>query len=140
MEKKTLREFIRYCLIGGCTTAINYFIYIGVLFFFQKKYLFANTIAWGFAVLFAFYANKHFVFQETRKGGKSDKEALSFFTMRLITLLIENVLLYVCIQQLQLHSLVSKLIVSVITILANYILCKYAIFTEEKGGMIYEEN
>ncbi|WP_461812087.1 GtrA family protein [Faecalimonas sp.] len=137
MEKKTLREFIRYCLIGGCTTGINYFVYIGVLFFFQKKYLFANTIAWVFAVLFAFYANKHFVFQKTKK---SEKEALSFFSMRLITLLIENVLLYVCIQQLQLHSLVSKLIVSVITILANYILCKYAIFTEEKGGMIYEKN
>ena len=137
MEKKTLTEFIRYCFIGGCTTAINYFVYIGVLFLFQKHYLFANSIAWIFAVLFAFYANKHFVFQKTQK---SDKEALSFFSMRLVTLLIENALLYICIQQLLLHALISKLIVSVITVLANYILCKYAIFTEEKGGMVYEEN
>ncbi|GAB5617243.1 hypothetical protein JCM31739_20680 [Faecalimonas canis] len=60
--------------------------------------------------------------------------------MRLVTLLIENILLYICIQQLLLHSLISKLIVSVITVLANYVLCKYAIFTEEKGGIVYEEN
>ena len=137
MEKKTLMEFIRYCFIGSCTTGINYLVYIGFLFCFPKHYLFANTVAWVFAVLFAFYTNKHFVFQKTEK---SDKEAFSFFSMRLVTLLIENALLYICIQQLLLHSLISKLIVSVITVLANYVLCKYAIFTDEKGGIVYEKN
>lgn len=137
MEKKTVIEFLRYCFIGGCTTFINYLIYIICLFLFHEKYIAANTIAWCFAVIFAFYANKHFVFQSETTSGK---EIFSFFFLRLLTLLLENSLLYVCIQQLGFHTVFSKLAVSVVTVLSNYVLCKCKVFTNEKGDMLYEKN
>ena len=137
MEKKTLTEFIRYCFIGADRQLTILFI-LGYYSFF-KSITYLPTRQHGYLPFsLLFMQIKTLCLSKNSK--KSDKEALSFFSMRLVTLLIENVLLYICIQQLLLHSLISKLAVSVITVLANYVLCKYAIFTEEKGGIVYEEN
>ena len=67
MEKKTLTEFIRYCFIGGCTTAINYLVYIGVLFFFQKHYLFANTAGMGICRSLCFLCKQTLCLSKNRK-------------------------------------------------------------------------
>ena len=47
-----------------------------------------------------------------------------------MTLLIENICLYLLIDLLNLQPMISKVCVSFITILSNYILCKFKIFKE----------
>ena len=59
------------------------------------------------------------------------KEFISFILLRFMTLLIENICLYLLIDLLNLQPMISKVCVSFITILSNYILCKFKIFKEE---------
>ena len=78
--KKDLKELISYVFVGGCTTLINFVIYWFVITMMDQGWLFANVISWVGAVIFAFWANKHFVFKSANETGK---EAYQFFILRL---------------------------------------------------------
>ena len=93
--KKDLKELISYVFVGGCTTLINFVIYWFVITMMDQGWLFANVISWVGAVIFAFWANKHFVFKSANETGK---EAYQFFILRLGTLLVESGLLFIFIQ------------------------------------------
>ena len=134
--KKDLKELISYVFVGGCTTLINFVIYWFVITMMDQGWLFANVISWVGAVIFAFWANKHFVFKSANETGK---EAYQFIILRLGTLLVESGLLFIFIQLLSANEMLSKVVVSVITVVSNYGLCKFKIFAA-KGGHEYGQN
>ena len=134
--KKDLKELISYVFVGGCTTLINFVIYWFVITMMDQGWLFANVISWVGAVIFAFWANKHFVFKSANETGK---EAYQFFILWLGTLLVESGLLFIFIQLLSANEMLSKVVVSVITVVSNYGLCKFKIFAA-KGGHEYGQN
>ena len=134
--KKDLKELISYVFVGGCTTLINFVIYWFVITMMDQGWLFANVISWVGAVIFAFWANKHFVFKSANETGK---EAYQLFILRLGTLLVESGLLFIFIQLLSANEMLSKVVVSVITVVSNYGLCKFKIFAA-KGGHEYGQN
>lgn len=119
-------QLIRYVMTGGMTTIINYVVYLGLLSL-GVTYLLTNTVAWICAVIFAFYANRQVVFQSK---GEKGKEFVHFFTIRLGTLLVENALLFILIDYIGVQSMISKVMVSIITVSLNYIACKYGVFKE----------
>lgn len=133
MSKNNVKQFIIYGLVGVCTTAINYLVYYIILHM-QAHYLLANSIAWFAAVIFAFYTNKNIVFKSNENTLQT---ALLFLFMRFITLVIENILLAISISIMHFDPLVSKLLVSIITVIANYGVCKCKIF-KKKEGLQYE--
>ena len=112
--KDDTKEIVSYVFVGGMTTLVNYVVYF-ILLKIHSHWLIANSISWIFAVLFAYYTNKRYVFKSTNN---IKKEFISFILLRLIDLL-------------NLQPMISKVCVSFITILSNYILCKFKIFKEE---------
>ena len=134
--KKELKELISYIFVGGCTTAVNFIIYWIFIKVIHQGWLVANIISWMGAVIFAFWANKRYVFKSINGSGK---EASQFFILRLGTLVIESILLFIFIQLLGANEMLSKIVVSVITVISNYGLCKFKIFAV-KGGHEYGQN
>ncbi|SCJ40563.1 GtrA-like protein [uncultured Eubacterium sp.] len=132
MKKLQNSEIFRYVMTGGMTTVINYIIYI-LLTALSIDYLVANSIAWLGAVIFAYYANRHMVFHSE---GDKRQEFMQFFGLRLATLVVENLLLYLFVGYVGAAELPSKVMVSIITVILNYFACKYSIFKE--GGVSRE--
>lgn len=126
MKKLQSSQIFRYVMTGGMTTAINYIIYI-LLTAAGLDYLAANSVAWLGAVLFAYYANRYMVF---RSEGRKGQEFIQFFGLRLATLAVENLLLFLFVEYVGAAELPSKILVSVITVALNYFACKYSIFKE----------
>lgn len=124
ISKDSIQEIVSYLLTGGATTLINYIIYLALLHF-KANYLAANTIAWIFAVAFAYISNRTFVFRSKNQIGK---ELISFVSLRFLTLLMENAFLIFLIQYCQFHPALSKIAVSFVTVAANYVICKCQIF------------
>ena len=89
----------------------------------------ANSIAWAGAVLTAYILNRRLVFHSRNKIWK---ELPSFAALRFLTLLVENVLLWLLIDHLYILPLPAKLLVSVITVVGNYVFCKYGVFKKEE--------
>ena len=125
---KLKKELVLYCLSGGATTFVNYLIYF-ILLKTHVEYLAANTLAWAGAVVTAYLLNRRLVFHSRKH---ILQEFCSFVFLRFLTLLAENILLWIAVDSLGIPPLPSKIMVSVITVLSNYVLCKYKIFHKEE--------
>ena len=101
--KENTKEIISYVFVGIMTTLVNYIVYF-VLLMIHCHWLVANSISWFFAVIFAYYANKKYVFESQND---------IFITL------------------MHIQPMFSKLLVSFVTILSNYVLCKFKIFKKE---------
>lgn len=122
------REMIAYLFFGGCTTLVNivsYFITYNVL---KISNVNSTVIAWIISVLFAYVTNRIFVFESSNKGKAIIKEILSFFSCRILTGVMDVVIMYIAVDVLEFNSLLWKIISNVLVIVANYVLSKIYIF------------
>lgn len=123
------KEVISYLFFGGCTflvSIISFYIFNKVLSFNEHI---SNIISWILAVAFAFVTNKVFVFESKAKEKKTViKELISFVTARLLTLGIEEIILFVGCNLLNIDALIVKIIAQVVVIVSNYFLSKLFIF------------
>ena len=124
------KELLTYIITGGITTGVNYMLY-GLFLFFHVPYIAPNSIASTGAVIAAYVLDRKWVFRSNRR---IPEEFFSFAALRFITLLVENVLLWLAVDQLSLSLIGSKLIVSVVTVIGNYALCKYRVFKTAAHG------
>ena len=127
------KEFLWYGFFGVLTTLVN----IVSFYVFDKSGLntyISNLIAWILSVLFAFITNKLFVFgSKSFKFSIFIKEMFSFFFFRILSLGIDMVGLFTCLDVFKLSKLVSKIIVNIIVIIFNYIFSKLFIFKKDKN-------
>lgn len=126
---KKYKEIINYLIFGGLTTLISIVTYALFAKVFNIDYLISNVLSWIIAVLFAYITNKIFVFES--KSKKNIKEITSFFFFRIISLIMEMIILYVFVDMLYIDDLVTKIIAQVIVIVANYIFSKVFVFKKD---------
>lgn len=121
------KELAAYLICGGVTTGVNYLFYSAFLIA-QLPYLAANTLAWTGAVLTAYVLNRRWVF---RSENNVIRELFSFASLRMLTLAVENLLLWLLISHLEMLPFPAKIVVSIITVIGNYVFCKYGVFKKE---------
>ena len=125
---KKERELILYGIFGVGSTVINIAVFhlcgrLGVAL------IPSNIIAWFFAFAFAFITNNAIVFQSRAWTNRAAlREFASFLAVRIFTLVLDTVLLYLLVEWLLADRLLSKIVVNVIVILVNYIVSKFFIF------------
>ena len=117
-KKKNIIELLNYVVVGGLTTLVNFVVYFFCTHI-QLHYLIANVIAWIFAVLFAYIANRKYVFKS--EGNDQKAEFLQFVSLRAVTLVVESLLLFVCIQLAAMNENIAKIFVSIVTVIGNYV-------------------
>lgn len=122
------KEGLLYLFFGGCTTLVNIISFMVLREFHIERYV-SNVIAWIASVLFAFITNKLFVFESRGKKFKESlKEAISFFSFRLLSLLFDMGIMYLLIDILSVNELISKILSNIFVIIINYIFSKLFIF------------
>lgn len=123
---KKYKEIINYLIFGVLTTLISIITYALFAKVFHIDYLISNVLSWIIAVLFAYITNKIFVFES--KSKKNIKEITSFFFFRVVSLIMEMVILYIFVDMLHIDDLVTKIIAQIIVIVSNYVFSKLFIF------------
>lgn len=119
------KEIISYIIFGILTTVVNIVCFKSGEPIFNNL-LITNVIAWFISVVFAYITNAKFVFSDSKD--MSFKQFLTFTAIRLATLVIETILLYVLLDIVHIDSLVSKIISNIIVIVLNFILSKLLVF------------
>lgn len=126
-------EILWYGFFGVLTTLVN-IISFALLDKTGLNVYFSNLLAWLFSVLFAFITNKLFVFDSKDFTFKVFfKELVSFFFFRIVSLGIDMAGMYVCLEAIKLNKMISKIIVNVVVIIANYIFSKLFIFKKKSS-------
>ena len=126
---KKYKEIINYLIFGGLTTLISIVTYALFTKVFHIDYLISNVLSWIIAVLFAYVTNKIFVFES--KSKKNIKEITSFFFFRVVSLIMEMVILYIFVDMLHIDDLVTKIIAQIIVIVSNYVFSKVFVFKKD---------
>ena len=121
------REVLLYLFFGGVTTVISIVSYWLCSEVLGIPPLIANVISWILAVTAAFLTNRTWVFQAEEKASFF-QQAVSFYTGRLATLGVEELLLFVGLDLLKLPNMPLKIAGQVILIVLNYVVSKLFVF------------
>lgn len=123
------KEIILYFIFGVVTTLVNIFLFWLLSDIAGIFYLIANILAWLGAVAVAFFTNKYWVFHS--KSWKKEiwiTECIQFISARLVTGVLDMIMMYVMVSLAGMSEMIAKIIVTVVVIVINYVLSKLWIF------------
>ncbi|MCD7791339.1 MAG: GtrA family protein [Bacteroides thetaiotaomicron] len=129
---KKYKALISYLFFGVCTTVINIAVYYLCYNVSGIPNVPSTVIAWVVAVVFAYITNKLFVFDS--KSFKADvlvREMASFFGCRLLTGILDVIIMYVAVDVMDMNSTLWKLVSNVLVIILNYVASKLVIFKKK---------
>ncbi len=158
------REIILYLIFGVLTTIVAWGGYFLILWLLGAAFsvdeasaamqvirVVANVISWAMGVIFAFYTNKIFVFEDKNNEAKHVwRKLIEFSSSRLVTLILEIVVVWATVELLKLFKyqafvlplivmdltvtmdLIAKGIAAVLVIIGNYILSKLFVFNKKR--------
>lgn len=130
------KEIINYLIFGVLTTVISLFVYYISVFTFLNpsnaiQLQIANVLSWIAGVAFAYFSNRKFVFESKEKNKL--KEASKFVTARIVTLIIDVVIMWLGVTILHGNDKIIKIISQVIIIVSNYVFSKVFVFTKKES-------
>lgn len=131
----TYKEIFLYLVFGGLTTFVNFIIFDFLIRQLNWDWLYANTLAWCIAVIFAYTTNALFVFNSS--GDKAKREFISFVFARVLSLIMETIVLWITIHLFSMNPMLSKLLCAVLVIVVNYLSSKLFIFSHREGKAHY---
>jgi putative flippase GtrA len=144
--RQGLIEFIKFGLVGVMNTGVDFIVYT-LLMLAGVHYLGAQVVSYAAGTVNSYVVNKLWTFKgqvhdnEKAKGGSASAsrgtgfsanrgEFLRFVLLNAATLLLSLLLLYMLKSGLGLHALLAKLLVTGVTVVANYIGSKLWVFRD----------
>ena len=162
-KKKLIIELVAYLFFGVMTTVVALVTYFVILWLgehalgidpnsggFYGIRVAAQILQWVFAVLFAFYTNKKWVFTSAETSVSTWRQLATFSSSRLLTLGFDTAITFGTVALLQAVNyqeiefnfiiklpitadLISKVAASVVVIILNYIFSKLFVFKNKKS-------
>ena len=151
------REGFRYIIVGGLTTLVNYGLFVllcsimrieaihgsmtsitDTILFAERtsastRILVANLISISASILFAYFANKLFVFRwRCHTRTELALEFVKFVGSRLVTMAIEIGAVLLFTEALFLNVFLGKAVSQVLVIILNYFISKLIVFHRAK--------
>lgn len=123
------KEVLLYIFFGGLATVVS----IGTFLLLDAvmNELIANVLSWVITVGFAFWTNRTWVFRSQVRGKGVWKELTTFYTGRLLTLGLEELILLVFVTILRWNTAPVKIVAQVLVLVGNYIISKLLIFRKK---------
>lgn len=129
------KEIVNYLIFGVLTTIVSLAVYYFSVFTFLNpensvQLQIANVISWIAGVAFAYFTNRKYVFEKTEKNQL--KEASEFVMARVITLIMDMLIMWLGVTRLQFNDKIVKLISQVVIVVSNYVFSKLFVFNNKK--------
>ena len=127
------KEVLLYLFFGGLTMVVSVFSYWLCSEPLGMGVLLGNVVSWVAAVSFAYVTNHIWVFEQQAHGWRSLlKEIVRFFYGRLATLAVEELILWIFIQQLHFPNMAVKVAAQVVVVVLNYFISKFLVFRKSR--------
>lgn len=133
---KKNKEILLYLFFGGLTFLVSISSYAVFNIRIGWNALTANIVSWILAVAFAYTTNRIWVFESsTDRGSNLIKEITCFVGGRIATLVIEELILFIFITELEMNSILVKIVAQVVVIALNYVISKF-VFRPQKSESV----
>ena len=126
-------ETVRYLVVGGLTTLVNIISYAILYQILKIEVTISNVISVALAIIFAYMANKIFVFKSKTNSLKElICEMIKFCGARLSTMIIEVVGVFALYNIMKINPMISKILTQVIVVIVNYFISKFLVFNKRE--------
>jgi|SRR3989344_3116526 len=121
---------IRYLISGGSAAVINLAALFILVHFFYVWYLPASVVAFTVAVAVSFTMQKFFTFNDYTKE-KIRQQSLVYLGIQILNLGINALLLYISVDVLHIHYLVSQFFVLGLIAVYSFFVFRYLVFAPD---------
>ena len=125
------KEILLYILFGGVATVVSIGSFVICDTTLGMNELVANVISWVLAVATAYATNRTWVFGSRTTGREFWKELVSFFSGRVLTLLMEEAILLIFVTWLGFPGVWIKVAAQIAVLVGNYFISKLIIFKKK---------
>ena len=127
-------EIIAYLIVGVLNTIVSWIAFFGCAYTILDaqvvwQNMLLSLIQWVVGVVFGYFMNRKFVFKS--KEPNLWKEFLHFAGGRVSTWLLDTVMMVVMVNAMHINETFSRLFVSVLVFVGNYIISKLFVFKKE---------
>jgi len=126
---KLMKQILKFGIVGVCSTAID----MGLLYlfteFFNIHYLVSAALSFSISLVFNYICSMAFVFARKEEASKG-KEFILFVLLSVCGLLLNQFFLWLLVEQLSLHYMISKVFATGVVMVWNFVTRK--IFIEKK--------
>lgn len=125
------KDIILYVFFGGCTTLVNLLVYYLSTRQLGLGVTASTLLAWWVAVVFAYITNRTLVFHSKNRSFASITVEFAFFVgCRLLTGLMDILIMYCFVDLLHYQDLVMKMISNILIMVLNYAASRLFIFRQ----------
>ncbi len=122
-------DILAYLFFGVLTTVVNYIVYLPCYNLLHFSAAVSNMVAWVVAVAFAYLTNKPFVFKSHDwSAAVVVPELTKFVGSRIVSGVLETVIILLTVDVLSWNGNVMKLVTSVLVVIFNYVASKLVVF------------
>lgn len=123
-------SYSRYLFFGGLTTLVSLVLFLSFFRFCHLSAWASNLIAWWPSVVFAWWTNRLWVFDAPKRlpFWSLLKELSSFTLSRILTGILDVLLIGLTVDCLGWHDLLMKILVGVLIVVLNYLASKLIVF------------
>lgn len=119
-NNKLLLQIFKFIVVGGTATVIDFVVLFILKEFIGLNEIVANTISFTVSVIYNYIASVKWVFDVDQDKSKS-KQFITFIVFSIIGLLINNLILWICIDKLSIYYLIGKVIATGIVMVFNFV-------------------
>ena len=126
-HNKLLMQIIRFGIVGGTSFLIDYGIFTILSQLLHIHYLIASILSFTISVIYNYILSIKWVFDVSKK--QTSKEFIVFVILSVIGLGINSLIMYLSVDLMHIHEMISKIIATAIVMVYNFITRK--IFIEK---------
>ena len=126
--RRGVRQLVKFCLVGGFNTALDFGIYFGLTRtwpFFAHHYLMAATASFSVAVVSSFLLNTFWTFRAAE--GAWQRRAPRFFAVALVGVSLNAGIIFLLVEG-GLHDMLAKIAATGIVLMWNFTAQKFWTF------------
>lgn len=132
----SIEQFVKFIIVGISNTIISFLLYAVFRYLFQKlqlfekEYIIASVLSFLLSVLWSYYWNNKFTFKKVENEFRIVWKTILkiYVAYSFASLLLNNVLLFVFVEEYNISKDIAYLMCIVITIPINYFLNKFWAF------------
>ena len=120
MKNKLIKQIIRFIIVGGIATIIDYIVFFLLHDYLRVNTLISNIISFTVSVIYNYIASINWVFEVNTNLDKK-KQFIIYIILSIIGLVINTGIVYLCVDVLKMFSLIGKVIATTIVMTYNFI-------------------
>ena len=122
MKKKINKIFlqlVKFGIVGVLATLLEWVIFYICTNILNIHYSISTIIGFSISTLFNYWASVKWVFDVNKEN--NSKNFIFFISFSIIGLLLNELILYICIEKLNLYNMLGKIIATFVVMIFNFI-------------------